>query len=56
MSKTITKSSPGILVRVLPGCVLFRHGRGWREGQTVVVRPSDAERLVHEGSAEIVRG
>jgi hypothetical protein len=51
-----TKDAPGVMVRILPGVVLYRHGRGWCSGQTVVVRPADAERLVHEGSAEVVRG
>ena len=41
-------------VRVLPGCVVYRHGKAWSAGQVLATTPADAFRLVHYKDAERV--
>lgn len=56
MSTAVKPSPPKVLVKVLPGCAIFRHGKGWGPGRTVFVRADDAERMEHHGTVQLVRG
>jgi hypothetical protein len=49
-----TRVIRAVRVRVLPGVLIFRHGRAWTGGEMLELLPDDADRLVRRWAVERV--
>jgi hypothetical protein len=54
-TKSVSRIDPSFrTVRVLPGALVYRHGRAWHPGETLRVHPGDMAHMIKRGTVEEV--